>query len=596
MAQPPQNRYVLSQPVFRALLAARLVSASLAPILDCDEVFNYWDPTHYLTHGFGLQTWEYSPVYAIRSWAYAGLHALILETGRHVFVPILAKFGGSDGAAESVALFYFLRSVFAIVAAIADTKLYLTIKEHIDPVMLPEKQDWYDVLASPSSIYTVLTLTATAMFHASVAYLPSSFAMVCTTFSLVYLVRYVTSSDSADLAKAAGRGLSWIAVGAIVGWPFALAIGGVWAVHVALGWLTFGWPISNHFSQFLPAVVRPALKVVVPITAAIVAIDSYLYGKLTIVPWNIVAYNVLQADATSGPDIFGTEPWHYYLQNLALNLNFGLLFALVSPLAVLLNKPNRPVRWALLLAPSFIWLAIFTAQPHKEERFMYVSYSSFLLNAAIGLSSIISFISRIVPMSKLLVKTSLVFIGLTAFILVSVSRSAALATYYRAPVEIFSKVSTLNVHKPTTVCVGREWYRFPSSYFLQDNMRLKFISSGFDGLLPGSFREDNGYSGIWEVPEGMNNRNKRDPGKIVPISTCNYVVDSTYPVDSEAGEINFSNDTDWQQIECFKMLDSGASTGIQRILYIPEDLEPIVNQLAPSNLVWTDLCLYKQLN
>lgn len=44
---------------------------------DCDETFNYWEPTHYLSHGYGLQTWEYSPEYGIRSWLYIGLHAVI---------------------------------------------------------------------------------------------------------------------------------------------------------------------------------------------------------------------------------------------------------------------------------------------------------------------------------------------------------------------------------------------------------------------------------------------------------------------------------------------------------------------------------------
>lgn len=40
-------------------------------------MFNYWEPAHYLAHGYGLQTWEYSPVYAIRSWAYVGVHAVL---------------------------------------------------------------------------------------------------------------------------------------------------------------------------------------------------------------------------------------------------------------------------------------------------------------------------------------------------------------------------------------------------------------------------------------------------------------------------------------------------------------------------------------
>lgn len=39
-------------------------------------VFNFWDPAHYLVHGQGLQTWEYSAEYAIRSWAFVALYAL----------------------------------------------------------------------------------------------------------------------------------------------------------------------------------------------------------------------------------------------------------------------------------------------------------------------------------------------------------------------------------------------------------------------------------------------------------------------------------------------------------------------------------------
>jgi len=32
-----------------------------------------------LVHGSGFQTWEYSPVYAIRSWAYVALHAAVIQ-------------------------------------------------------------------------------------------------------------------------------------------------------------------------------------------------------------------------------------------------------------------------------------------------------------------------------------------------------------------------------------------------------------------------------------------------------------------------------------------------------------------------------------
>jgi alpha-1,2-mannosyltransferase len=62
--------------VFYIFLVANIAAALFAPIQDCDETFNYWEPTHYLSHGYGLQTWEYSPDFAIRSWLYIALHAV----------------------------------------------------------------------------------------------------------------------------------------------------------------------------------------------------------------------------------------------------------------------------------------------------------------------------------------------------------------------------------------------------------------------------------------------------------------------------------------------------------------------------------------
>ena len=49
---------------FALLLAARLVSACLNIVHDCDEVYNYWEPLHFLLYGYGMQTWEYRCVYS----------------------------------------------------------------------------------------------------------------------------------------------------------------------------------------------------------------------------------------------------------------------------------------------------------------------------------------------------------------------------------------------------------------------------------------------------------------------------------------------------------------------------------------------------
>jgi hypothetical protein len=71
--RPPAS----ARTTLRLLLAARLVAALTAPVSDCDEAYNFWEPAHALLHRSGFQTWEYSPAYALRSYAYLWPHAAI---------------------------------------------------------------------------------------------------------------------------------------------------------------------------------------------------------------------------------------------------------------------------------------------------------------------------------------------------------------------------------------------------------------------------------------------------------------------------------------------------------------------------------------
>jgi alpha-1,2-mannosyltransferase len=63
--------------------------------------------------------------------------------------------------------------------------------------------------------------------------------------------------------------------------------------------------------------------------AGIVGVDYYAYQKLEVVPLNIVLYNVFSGPGR-GPNIYGTEPWWFYLANLTLNFNLLLPLALIS--------------------------------------------------------------------------------------------------------------------------------------------------------------------------------------------------------------------------------------------------------------------------
>jgi hypothetical protein len=72
----------------------------------------------------------------------------------------------------------------------------------------------------------------------------------------------------------------------------------------------------------------------------------------------------------------------------------------------------------------------------------------------------------------------------------SLARSAAQRVHYGAPMRIYRHLPPLQASGGAAihVCVGEEWHRFPSSFFLPgQDYRLQFLKSGFKGLLPRQF-------------------------------------------------------------------------------------------------------------
>lgn len=170
--------------------------------------------------------------------------------------------------------------------------------------------------------------------------------------------------------------------------------------------------------------------------------------------------------------------------------------------------------------PFYIWLAIFTAQPHKEERFMFVAYPALCLNAAISYHVILTAwgcLSNRLASGKTQELLNWTFLAapLSITALVSISRVLALTSAFSAPLHVYSRLPP-DAHG--NLCLAKEWYRFPSSHFLPNGVRAKFVKSAFDGLLPGEFPESVGSwprPGTWMIPQGMNDENKGDLSKYV---------------------------------------------------------------------------------
>ena len=60
--------------------------------------------------------------------------------------------------------------------------------------------------------------------------------------------------------------------------------------------------------------------------------DQMIYRQYTIVAWNIIKYNILSDGR--GPELYGTEPWYYYILNGFLNFNIVFLLAIGSAICV----------------------------------------------------------------------------------------------------------------------------------------------------------------------------------------------------------------------------------------------------------------------
>ncbi|XP_077695807.1 alpha-1,2-mannosyltransferase ALG9 isoform X2 [Eretmochelys imbricata] len=480
---------------FKCLISARFCAALLSNISDCDETFNYWEPMHYLVYGKGFQTWEYSPVYAIRSYAYLWLHALP------------ALFHARVLQTNKVLVFYFLRCLLAFLSCICELYFYKAVCKkfglHVSRLML-----------------AFLVLGA-GMFCSAAAFLPSSFCMYTTVVAMTGW--YMDKTSIAVLGVAAG---------AIVGWPFSAALG----IPIAIDLLI----IKRRWKSFLNWCLVALILFLVPL----VIVDSYYYGKLVITPLNIVLYNVF---TPHGPDL--------YVQNL-----------------------GRPY-W-LTLAPMYIWILIFFSQPHKEERFLFPIYPLICLCGAVALSALqkcYHFAFQRYRLEHYTVSSNWLALG-TVFLfgLLSLSRSVALFKGYHGPLDLYPEfhriatdptIHTVPEGRPVNVCVGKEWYRFPSSFLLPDNWQLQFIPSEFRGQLPKPFAKGPVATRI--IPADMNDQNREEPTRYIDVSKCHYLVDLDSATETSREPRYSSNKEEWVSIAYKPFLDTSRSSKLLRAFYVP---------------------------
>ena len=538
----------IEENVFLILLSIRTLSACFNLIWDCDETYNYIEPLHFVLFGNGFQTWEYSPQFSLRSYLYIYLHAAPI----YLFKNLISK----------ITLFYLLRFILAIVSSYAESTLFKALLCKGKEDSSYAKLGWY---------YLILSMTNVGMFLSATTFLPSTFSM------------YLTMLAYGAWLNRSGSPLAIFSVGlaVLLGWPFAALLGIPIFIESCL------IPSLNYLNKTI-SFIRFTILFGVLISVPMIAFDSYLFGRFVIAPLNIVLYNVFPSNPNVGPDIYGREPLSFYLINCLLNFNILFPLCMLSFVLMVIDyliyKRSSNIRLQMSLFGLLLWLAVFFTRPHKEERFLYPIYPLVLLSSSVGLCLTEKIFYKLKSCAKIL--SMLVIVG--HFVL-SLSRGLALINNYSGSVDIYHilnqpqikfSLMQLESKRDVNVCVGKEWYRFPGSFFLPEDVelgvtrqewRLRFLESNFKGQLPGRFEENKGLLNSTRFVDTLfNDENKEVTERYVKINECNFIIDTDNEDDDGSDKLFFNKDgIKWRTMAKLPFLDSDASDRLSRALYIP---------------------------
>ena len=618
---------------FIVFMAVNLFAASVNHIDDTDEVYGYWEVLHFLLYHKGMQTWEYSPEFAVRTYA---------------FIYALYPFGyiyQAIGMPKSE-VFHGIRLVMAAFTAYSEMTFIKAVEKSYGAAM--------------TRFLTLLMIFSPGIFYSSTSFLPS--AVVMNTVMISFAHWMSSKYESAIL---------WACVGTLVsGWPFVGVIFVPMGLHMLYATYTSEGPQGSMTLTFRGA------SILVAILTLVLSIDYQMYGKLTSPLFNIVLYNA----GGDGDNLYGVEPASYYVNNLFLTLGVAWPLSAAAPLLYFREyleafkekkeekeeeedkdhdddsiKGNEKLMRMVIGCSTMLWLLVLFKRPHKEERFMYPIYplicflaaSSMVLgadligNVAGSLSSppeAPSDISQEFALfeeklekrqrqkAQLVLKKreerkekadalkaakekaekgggvkdsgdnktgvrrskrsndnnnddkstdspaesapvqeaaeepfwnrpwgyKLKYAFLYTVMLVSVSTglSRTASNYFnfggymklwRESITSIPKLSLKYRHHLTNseqirktelkVCLGNEWYIFPSHFYLPQNVTMGYVRDDFRGILPQPFAHNVGVIGATsgECALANNDQNREEQDRYVQLSECDYVVASVNP-------------------------------------------------------------------
>ncbi|CAH2088274.1 unnamed protein product [Euphydryas editha] len=132
-------------------------------------------------------------------------------------------------------------------------------------------------------------------------------------------------------------------------------------------WVVLGaYNIMTTNQGRLKLILKSYLPIVLTSSGALVALDSYIYGRLVVTPWEFFKFNVLQNISS----FYGVHPWHWYItQGLPAVLGINIVPILWAVVNVIRRPKENKIGLVLLLAAA-LHVTVHSFISHKEFRFV----------------------------------------------------------------------------------------------------------------------------------------------------------------------------------------------------------------------------------
>ena len=149
-----------------------------------------------------------------------------------------------------------------------------------------------------------------------------------------------------------------------------------------------------------------------------------------------------------------------------------------------------------------------------------------------------------------------------------------------------SLLDPISPKRTLNVCVGKEWYRFPSHFFVPTerttgsvtDAQIAFLESDFDGQLPKLFTlapppnnssPSSSSSATSHVHPWFNDRNQRQNDRYIKVDECDYIVDLDLKAQNEPHYYEEMPGM-WRVLDEQPFLDATSSMHtISRAFYVP---------------------------